>query len=465
MMSRGTRIFIVLLVLAAIPSATIVALSPPVRAQESGAMTVFGANLPADVELTMLASETVEILSTDPSWAGRQVRMGLQRVSLAPGESYVAQLKEQDPFSEIEPVAVGLALLYVETGEVAVAHQGSEGSFRSGESTVVAAGQLYDIRNIGTECVSMLSLDVHSQFPGGAGVAASDDVPNLPQPCPETKDLLILLADGWPTLPARMFLARMTLQPPWATVGTHAHAGPTGLVVESGQMAVDDFVTREALMAGARSRRFRRVLAHDGWAAFPAGVPYTLAIAGTDLNVSGTEPATALVVGVVPDDEPWFAPIDFVSPAYGFRLSWDDTWQVTGESWSRDESALSGWLRIENGISQVHFEDFAGYAGNTVQCLDDSINRLFADPNVASPRPERENGQVIEEREVTRSYAQYTYRVTDASGRTQEFVNHIECRTLVPDEAVIVINAYMPRTDLDLQRQALEELLAGLVLP
>jgi hypothetical protein len=92
-------------VLAAIPSATIVALSPPVRAQESGSMTVFGANLPADVELTMLASETVDILSTDPSWAGRQVRMGLQRVSLAPGESYVAQLKEQDPFSETEPVS------------------------------------------------------------------------------------------------------------------------------------------------------------------------------------------------------------------------------------------------------------------------------------------------------------------------------------------------------------------------
>jgi hypothetical protein len=465
MMSRGTRFFILLSLLAAIPSATIVTLSPPVRAQESGSITDFSANLPADIELTMLASETVDVLSTDPNWAGRQVRMGLQRVSLAPGESYLAQLKEQDPISEMEPVAVGLALLYVETGEVAVARQGSEESYLSGESTAVAAGQSYDIRNIGTECAWLLSLRVHSQFPGGAGVAASDEVPNVPEPCPETKNLLILLADGWPTLPARMFLARITLQPPWATVGAHVHTGPTGLVVESGQVAVDDFVTREALRAGTNTRRFRRVLAHDGWAALPAGVPYTVTIAGTDLNVSGTEPATALVIGVVPDDEPWFSPLDFVSPAYGFRLSWDDSWQVTGESWSRNESALSGWLQIENGMSQVHLEDFAGYGGNSVQCLDDWINRLFADPNVASPRPELENGRAIEERDVTRSYAQYTYRLTDATGRTQELVKHIECRTLVPNEAVIVINAFMPRTDLDVQRQALEQLLAGLVLP
>jgi translation elongation factor EF-1alpha len=84
---------------------------------------------------------------------------------------------------------------------------------------------------------------------------------------------------------------------------------------------------------------------------------------------------------------------------------------------------------------------------------------------VANLHPERQNGRAIEERDVTRAYAEYAYSLTDGNGSTQEFVAHIECRTLVPDSAVFVIHAYMPRTDLDVQRQDLEELLAGLVLP
>jgi mannose-6-phosphate isomerase-like protein (cupin superfamily) len=426
-------------------------------------MADFGANLPDHIELNMLASESVDTLTTDPLWAGRQVRMELQRVSLAPGESYVDQLTRKDP-TFFRPPA-GLALLYVETGEMTVARQGIEESYRSGEQTAVAAGQSYDIRNSGAECASMLQLSIQSQFPGGMGVAASADVPNVPAPCPESKDLLILLSHGWPTLPARMFLARVTLQPPWGSIGAHVHTGPTGLVVESGQVQVDDVMT----IPMASDPRVGRALAHDGWAAIPSGVPYTVILAGTDLGLNGPEPATALVVGVVPADEPWYVPLDYVSPAYGYRLSWDDSWRVTGESWSTDEGQY-GSLQIENGITQtqVQFQEFAGYQGHSVQCLDDSVYRRVADPAVTNLRPERQNGQMIEERDVTRAYAEYTYNLTDGNGSTQELVEHIECRTLVPGGAVIVINAFMtidPRIDLVDQRQALEELLAGLVLP
>jgi hypothetical protein len=465
MMSSRLRLFILLTLLAAMTSASLVSLSPWARAQEAGSSTDFDSNLPGDVALTMLASQPVDTLSTDPSWAEREARMELERVSLDPGESYVEQLRQRDPTMAGTNPVVGLALLYVETGEVTVARQGSEESYRTGEQTAVVAGQSYDIRNSGAECASVLRLSLHSQFPGGMGVGAPEEVPHVPMPCAESEDLLVLLDRTWPALPARIFLARMTLQPPWASLAPHAHGGPTGLVVESGQVAVDDVV------AYTPTGRYRGVLADDGWAAFPSGVPYAVTLAGTNLGVYGEEPATMLVVGVIPEDEPWLVPLDFVSPAYGYRLAWDESWQVTGESWSTEELTLparasSSWLRLENGTTAAQFEEFPGYGGDPERCLVDAISELRADPTLSDVEVMTEpGGQPIAGREATRAFAQFTFTATRDDAPAQDLVRYMECHTLVPGEAVLKVTADLPLGDADGQMQAVRELLIGLVLP
>ena len=243
--------------------------------------------------------------------------------------------------------------------------------------------------------------------------------------------------------------------------GPIGHLGPVALVVETGTLDLreSDQAAFDLLEPGGSSI----FLAPDSSVWIPAGTLYSAYYPTYRIGAA----ATAFVVGVVPNDEQWFVPVpfDFVSSAYGYGLSWDYPWQVTGKSRSNEGTTRYGWLRLQNGTSWVDIEDFAGYGGSAVQCLDDLINRLESDPTVIDLRPEQRNGRTIEERDADGAYAEFAYTITDANGSPLELVKHIECRTLAPDVAVIVIHAYMPRNDLDVQRQALEELLAGLVLP
>jgi hypothetical protein len=73
---------------------------------------------------------------------------------------------------------------------------------------------------------------------------------------------------------------------------------------------------------------------------------------------------------------------------------------------------------------------------------------------------------VARERDVTGgASAQISYKLTDPDGTSQELVQHIECRPVVAGEAVLTINAWIPAADFEVEMQALDRLLDGLVLP
>ena len=61
--------------------------------------------------------------------------------------------------------------------------------------------------------------------------------------------------------------------------------------------------------------------------------------------------------------------------------------------------------------------------------------------------------------------AQYGFELTDPDGTTRELVQHMECWTIVAGSAVLTINAWIPAADVEVEMQALDQLLAGLVLP
>jgi hypothetical protein len=402
------------------------------------------------VTVTVLASGGVDSLPDQ----GGGIRVVLDRVSLLPGmtmSEVVADLAAQPGAPPEFGAAEGPHLLYVDAGEITLLDDGAETTYRQEQQVVLPIEASFDVRNDTSSCASFLLLTIGAGgFAGGFGAEIAGPVLPTLGDCPPSRRMIDW--HGEPNLPgrSRLFLARVTSDPasydlasPWNHFG---HSGPVGLVVETGTLNFRGGIGVETFLAPGSSLRIR------------AETPYIL--------ITG-EPTTALLAGVVPEDKPLFSPLNFVSRAYGVRFFWEGPWEITGESWARDGESQSGWLRLENRRtqSQVHFEEFAGFGGNSVQCLDNFIDRLSAEPTVANLHPDRQNGRAIEERDVTRAYAEYVYDLTDGNGSTQEFVAHIECRTLVPDAAVIVIHAYMPRTDLDVQRQDLEELLAGLVLP
>jgi hypothetical protein len=426
-------------------------------AQEAGDVIEFQPG----VTVTVLGSEAVDSLPNE----GRSQVLMLDRVPLPPGTTMsdvLADLADQPGVPDYD--VDGLRLLYVDAGELVVLSDSGETTFQHGAQLLIPSGTDFDVRNDTSRCASFLLLTVWTKE--GAGLFGSSvEGPSLPdiEDCPTPRRWIGWEASPQFSGPARLFLARALWDPadyvldrPQIGVGPIAHFGPVGFVVETGTLNVREW-----------DEDIHVYLAPGSYVWIWPATLYSVLYQNFDENA---ESATALLVGVVPDDGPWYLPLDFVSSANGFGLTWDNSWEETGQ-WRSTEGSFPNFdryhgLRLANGTSEVLFEDFAGYEGDPGRCLDDQINNLQADPNVTELRPMLPDEVVVEERDVTGgASAQYSYSITDPDGTTRELVRYMECRTIVAGEAVLTINAWIPAADYEVEIQALDRLLDGLVLP
>jgi hypothetical protein len=165
---------------------------------------------------------------------------------------------------------------------------GGEEPFTQGLQLLVPQEVAYQLRNDTGECLSLLRLSAATAG-GGAGVAPSEEVPNLRPVCPEPSTLL--RTAGRPIVEQTLlFVARVTWKP--GSGFLIAHPGPTGLRLESGTLEVRD---REGETVKITSH-----IDQDGWLGIPQDHPYTV------FN-DGLEPATALMAGAIPADEPFWS--------------------------------------------------------------------------------------------------------------------------------------------------------------
>jgi len=131
----------------------------------------------------------------------------------------------------------------------------------------------------------------------------------------------------------------------------------------------------------------------------------------------------------------------WTSPTYGFSVSW------AGTEWQPDPSgtlAAVGPERLDrlqllNGVSSLYFEGATRYQGNLPACVAEEANLLSQETGVSEIRPYRdEEGVQLVADGPNSSAAAFT--LTLAIGNQEvELVDYVECRTLIPGQAVLII--------------------------
>jgi hypothetical protein len=192
--------------------------------------------------------------------------------------------------------AAGPSLYYVESGELAIAIDGTSAKYGRDTSLMIPEGKRYQVQNDTTEPATVLGLALASP---GVKVFPVANVLSTPTPVPPTESerltltaatsTLLFHADldvgDLPDMPARLFLgcAAWTM-PPDANLAL-AHPGPVALRVVSGTLLRDD---TNAIVAG-------------GCTSFAPGRARPTGAAD--------QPASVILFGILPVDQELWQPV------------------------------------------------------------------------------------------------------------------------------------------------------------
>lgn len=139
----------------------------------------------------------------------------------------------------------------------------------------------------------------------------------------------------------------------------------------------------------------------------------------------------------------------WTSPTYGFSVSW------SGTSWEPDNNATLAAvgpehldrLHLIDGISSLYFEGAARYEGDLLSCVGEEANLLAEEAGVTEIKPYRLDDVADLVASGPRSEAAAFMLKLDVGGDAIDLVDYVECRELIPGEAVLVITLVSePRT-------------------
>jgi len=220
----------------------------------------------------------------------------------------------------------------------------------------------------------------------------------------------------------------------------------------------------------------------DDFQSVLAGTQETVAIDGSPIltgELLGETASTPVVDESIatPEDEPTKTPEDeptaevepttettdpdtsgidgstYTSPNYGYTLSWDDeTWTVPDGGEITDSSQGYDSLRLDGPNGLVYVYAWQGYEGDASSCLEgesdyyETESEGVLDWEIAT----RANGDPITDADGE-SWAWGVYNLTyqdpaDDNAEPRELTDYIECRELIPGEAILIIFASAERT-------------------
>ena len=131
----------------------------------------------------------------------------------------------------------------------------------------------------------------------------------------------------------------------------------------------------------------------------------------------------------------------WTSPTYGFSVSW------AGTEWQPDPAGTLtavGPERLDrihllNGVSSLYFEGATRYQGDLTACVAEEANLLAQETGVSEIRPYRdEEGVQLVADGPNSSAAAFTLTLS-IGDQEVELVDYVECRTLIPGQAVLII--------------------------
>lgn len=167
-------------------------------------------------------------------------------------------------------------------------------------------------------------------------------------------------------------------------------------------------------------------------------------------------PAIATAIAAQVEGESW------TSPTYGFSVTWAGTeWTVDpdGTLTAAGPERLDR-LHLLNGVSSLYFEGATRYGGNLSSCVAEEANLLAEETGVTEIRPyrDRDGNPLIADGPDASAAA---FALTLAAGQQElDLVDYVECRTLIPDEAVIIITLVTDPASFDLELASAQSVIA-----
>ena len=156
----------------------------------------------------------------------------------------------------------------------------------------------------------------------------------------------------------------------------------------------------------------------------------------------------------------------WTSPTYGFSVSW------AGTEWQPDpEGTLTavGPERLDrvhllNGVSSLYFEGATRYQGDLTACVAEEANLLAQETGVSEIRPYRdEEGVQLVADGPNSSAAAFTLTLS-IGDQEVELVDYVECRTLIPGQAVLIITLVTQPPVFDQELAAAQTVIDTIVL-
>src|SRR5215207_9806474 len=156
----------------------------------------------------------------------------------------------------------------------------------------------------------------------------------------------------------------------------------------------------------------------------------------------------------------------WTSPTYGFSVSW------AGTEWQPDpEGTLTavGPERLDrvhllNGVSSLYFEGATRYQGDLTACVAEEANLLAQETGVSEIRPYRdEEGVQLVADGPNSSAAAFTLTLS-IGDQEVELVDYVECRTLIPGQAVLIITLVTEPPVFDQELAAAQSVIDTIVL-
>jgi hypothetical protein len=156
----------------------------------------------------------------------------------------------------------------------------------------------------------------------------------------------------------------------------------------------------------------------------------------------------------------------WTSPTYGFSVSW------AGTEWQPDPAGTLtavGPERLDrihllNGVSSLYFEGATRYEGDLTACVAEEANLLAQETGVSEIRPYRdEDGVQLIADGPNSSAAAFTLTLS-IGDQEVELVDYVECRTLIPDQAVLIITLVTEPPVFDQELAAAQAVIDTIVL-
>ncbi len=131
----------------------------------------------------------------------------------------------------------------------------------------------------------------------------------------------------------------------------------------------------------------------------------------------------------------------WTSQTYGFTVSW------AGTEWQADPSGTLtavgperlDRLHLINGVSSLYFEGATRYEGDLSACVAAEANLLSEESGVTEIRPYVDEDGVQFVASGPDAEAAAFALTLSAPGQEIDLVDYVECRTLIPGRAVLVI--------------------------